>query len=315
MYGLTEGQGGTHTIEQSYEVRTVIPTTGKNKGKSPGFGKYQDMISKVANNILPLYRKQLDSTGKIPSGKQVAEVLHAAKLLYYDTRFALQSSTGKMSKEMPPAWTDHAWGCFVLFGPHGKQYAEFCAPTDDENAPTSRAASIAANNASKKREMSEIVGSAAVDRALDRAVFQDHNTLMAAKMMMKYGDAEDKANALAQLREFAKKGKENKTGDATPEEIFSIPFTTASHVPLPDGLDTAEVIGEDGLTWGQRMCRKVYESHECNSSANGFSPRDVVNKLNGKLSLEKVVEISDFLMSESLIFTTSVDDHYKGTNA
>ncbi len=123
MYGLTEGQGGTHTIERSFEVRNVIPTSGKNKSKSPGFGKYQEIVSEVANNILPLYRKQLDAGGKIPSGKQAADVLQATKLAYYDSRFAVQSTTGKMPKDMPPAWTDHAWGCFVLFGLLGKKYA------------------------------------------------------------------------------------------------------------------------------------------------------------------------------------------------
>ena len=69
MYGLPEGLGGTHCIVQSWEARTAITPTGKNKGKSLGFGKYQDMVSEVVNNILPIYKKQLDTSGHIPSGK------------------------------------------------------------------------------------------------------------------------------------------------------------------------------------------------------------------------------------------------------
>ncbi len=69
MYGLKEGHDGTHIVAQSKECRTVLSLTGKNKGKSAGMGKYQDMISEVANNILPLYKKQLGPDGKIPSGK------------------------------------------------------------------------------------------------------------------------------------------------------------------------------------------------------------------------------------------------------
>ncbi len=82
----------------------MIPTTSKNKGKSLGLGKYQDMISEVANNLLPLYMKQFDSNGKIPTGKQVADALHETKLAYYKTRLALQSATGKMPKEMNGCW-------------------------------------------------------------------------------------------------------------------------------------------------------------------------------------------------------------------
>ncbi len=53
----------------------------------------------------------------------------------------------------------------------------------------------AANASRKKRDTAETHGAA--DMALDRAIFQDHNSLLAAKMMMKYGDAEDKAKALS----------------------------------------------------------------------------------------------------------------------
>ncbi len=94
-----------------------------------------------------------------------------------------------------------------------------------------------------------------------------------------------------------------------------IPFTTASPLPVMDESDTGELVGEDGLTWAQGMCRKVYESQECHISANGFSPSHVADKLNGRLDLAKVVEVSDFLMAECLIFTTKVDDHYEGTKA
>ncbi len=57
MYGLKEGEGGTYTVALSHKIRTVLPLTGENKGKPPGMGKYHDMISERANNILPIYKR------------------------------------------------------------------------------------------------------------------------------------------------------------------------------------------------------------------------------------------------------------------
>jgi hypothetical protein len=79
MYRLKEGHGGTHTIAQSKECRTVMSLSGKNKGKSPRMGKYMEMISEVVNNILPLYKKQLGLDGKIPSGKTPIKVMQLTK--------------------------------------------------------------------------------------------------------------------------------------------------------------------------------------------------------------------------------------------
>jgi hypothetical protein len=89
MYGLTKGLGGTHNVVQSWEIRTAISASGKNKGKRLGFGKYQGIVSEVANNIFPIYKKQLDLTGLIPSGQQEPDVLEATKLTYYDTRVSI----------------------------------------------------------------------------------------------------------------------------------------------------------------------------------------------------------------------------------
>ncbi len=71
------------------------------------------------------------------------------------------------------------------------------------------------------------------ERALDHAIFQDHNSLLEAKMMMKYGDAEDKARALLLLRQFSKRGKENRHADSTATEAVPIPFTIPETVPSP----------------------------------------------------------------------------------
>ena len=98
MYGRTQGIGGTHTIEQSWEIRTAISGSGKNKEKSPGFGKYQNMVSDVANNILPLYKKQLDASGSILSSKQVSDILDATKVAYYRMRVAARAT--KLPTEM-----------------------------------------------------------------------------------------------------------------------------------------------------------------------------------------------------------------------
>jgi hypothetical protein len=118
------------------------------------------------------------------------------------------------------------------------------------------------------------------------------------------------------LREFSKKGKENKIESMeSPHVTVPIPFTILSPISILEGANTGEDIGEDGLTWGQRVCKFVYDSSECVASLHGFSPADVVNKLNGRIRVEKVTEISDFFMSEMAICTTDVDDHYKGTDA
>jgi len=309
MYGLKEGEGGTHTIALSHEIRTALSLSGKNKGKSPGMGKYQDMISECANNILPIYKRQLDSAGKIPSGKQVADVIAATKSLYYDSRFALQSGTGKMTKQMPPAWTDNAWGCFVLFGPHGKGFAEFCLPSDTDAQPSSRAAALALASMSSKAACKN-EGACSIS-SMDRA-FADHNNIMVAKMMMKYGSAEDKAKALATLREFWDRGKENKEEPETPEDVIPIPFNVAA-TPIAHqiGPDTGDAVGDDGLTWAQRVCKRVYESTQCRESEHGFTPEDVVEKMNGRIDISVAKDATDFLMIEMHICTTSEDNHYK----
>ena len=316
IYGLKEGESGTHTVADSFACRTVLATSGKNKGKSPAMGKYMEMISEVVNNILPLYKKELDSGGNIPSGKTPSEVLMATKAAYYDSRVAANK---KLPKEMPVAWTDFAWSTFVMFGPQGKQYAEFCAPTDDDAQPTSRSAALAAAILNRKRHVLESAGSSAMDR-----VFEDHNNIMAAKMMLKYGGPQDKVAALASIREFLNKGKENLPTAplvfTTPSHVntIAIPFTVATPTAQPQqgpdlGPDTGDDVGDDGLTWVQRACKSVYDSKECNESVYGFTYDTVVEKLNGRVSLKAASDATDFLMLECHIFTTSQDHHYKST--
>jgi hypothetical protein len=319
MYGLKEGHGGTHTVAQSKECRTVLSLTGKNKGKSAGMGKYQEMISEVVNNILPLYKQQLGPDGKIPSGKTPSEILQLTKVDYYASRVA--SSEGmarKMPSEMPRAWTDHAWASFVLFGPQGKQFAEFCFPVDDDAAPTSRSAAKAAmlSSRSNKRDFNGMEVSGGMDQVL-----RDHNSIMIAKMMVKYGTPADKLHALAVLRDIFKNEKENT--QVTPSPTSSPSSTDISvsaptlHTPSSSamelGPDTGDAIGDDGLTWTQRACKAIYDTKECNESMHGFSPTDVVSKLNGRVSLTAAMEATDFLMLEMHLHTTSIDHHYKST--
>ncbi len=110
---------------------------------------------------------------------------------------------------------------------------------------------------------------------MDRAIYQDHNSLLATKIMVKYGDAEDKARAQSMLRDFTNWGMENKLADTSPTESVPIPFTIPSSRPILDYQDTGDEIGFDALTWGQRECKRVYESTECLDSSNRFSPTDV----------------------------------------
>ncbi len=85
------------------------------------------------------------------------------------------------------AWTDNVWLSFVLFSPQGKQYAEFCIPTNDDAEPTSRFAALSSLHTNKH----SLIESAAFGPAMDRAL-SDHNNTMAAKFMMNYGSDEDK---------------------------------------------------------------------------------------------------------------------------
>ncbi len=112
--------------------------------------------------------------------------------------------------------------------------------------------------------------------------------------MMKYGDAENKATALALMREFSKKGKDNKNADSSPEETVSIPFTIPSSTTTDGGPGTGELIATHGLTWAHRLCNKVFHSDACLNSPNGFSLVDVFAKINGRICLSQVVDICVF---------------------
>jgi hypothetical protein len=82
MYGLTKGQGRTYTIAHSSEFRTTLIPFDKNKGKSNAMAKYDEIVSEVVNNIIPLYKMQLDSNGIIPSRKTPDEILALTKVAY-----------------------------------------------------------------------------------------------------------------------------------------------------------------------------------------------------------------------------------------
>jgi hypothetical protein len=147
--------------------------------------------------------------------------------------------------------------------------------------------------------------------------FEEHTNMMAAKMMLKYGGPQDKAAALASIREYLNKGKENIPTDS-PLHTTAIPFTVATPTARPQqapilGPDTGDDVGDDGFTWVQRACKSVYDSKECNESVYGFSPADVVEKLSFSVSLKAASDATDFLMLECHIFTTSQDNHYKST--
>jgi hypothetical protein len=136
-------------------------------------------------------------------------------------------------------------------------------------------------------------------------------------MLMKYGnDDEDKASALRMLTDFSKKGKDYKVdSNESPLSTVAIPFTISFPISALEGPDTGEEIGIDGLTWGQRVCKQAYYGSNCMESLHGFSSAGVVKKLNGRIGVEVVKDISDILMPEMAIFTKNVDGHYKGTDA
>ena len=183
----------------------MLTASRKNKSKILGMGKYTEMISDVANNIIPLCKKQVDFGGKIPSGKTPTKVAMVTKAECYNSRFVLQGVAKKMPKEMPIAWFDFASSSFVMFGPQGKQYADFCFPTHDDAHPTSRSAALARAIFDRKRPL---LGSAR-HGGMGQA-FQNFKKIMVAKMMMmKYGNEEDYKTTFAVLSEFMRKGKGN----------------------------------------------------------------------------------------------------------
>jgi hypothetical protein len=134
---------------------------------------------------------------------------------------------------MHSTWTGFPWGYFVLFGTLVKKNAEFCMASNDDAGvgghATANEVRADANVSTKRRDTFEGSTCGAIDRALDCAIFLDHNYLLVAKMMKKYRDAEDKAKAMSMLRDFSDRGKENKAADSTPTETLPIPFI---HDPL-----------------------------------------------------------------------------------
>ncbi len=73
---------------------------------------------------------------------------------------------------------------------------------------------------------------------MDRAL-QNHNNIMIAKMMVKYGTGEDKLNALAVLRDLFNKEKENMVETASPMETIDIEFNT----DIPTSTPTSRELG------------------------------------------------------------------------
>ncbi len=132
---------------------------------------------------------------------------------------------------------------------------------------------------------------------MDR-VFEDHNNIMAAKMMLKYGGPQNKASTLASIRVFLNKGKENISTSSpvnTTTNMFTVATPTAQQQQARHlGLGTCDDVGDDGLTWVQRACKSVYGSKECNESVYGFTVANVVEKLNGTVSLEAASDATDF---------------------
>ena len=54
--------------------------------------------------------------------------------------------------------------------------------------------------------------------------------------------------------------------------------------------------GNHNIVWSWEILTAIYESAECLDSPNGFSPGDIFRKINGRIAMEDVVDISDFLM-------------------
>jgi hypothetical protein len=79
------------------------------------------------------------------------------------------------------------------------------------------------------------------------------------------------------------------------------------------GPDTGDGIGNINLTWTHRACKTIYDTKKCNDSEHGFSPTDVVTKLNGRVPIAAKMDATDFLMMEMHLFMTNIDDYYTPT--
>ena len=219
-----------------------------------------------------------------------------------------------MAKDMPLAWTDYPWQCFVMFGPYGKKYPEFCFPADNEDgSPTSRAAAKASEAANKKRAVSENLGA-------KQLAIANHNKMLGAKMLLKYGAPEDKERALKIIREIM-----NEDEVTLAPSLVAVPMAPrhrqASHAspasaraPRAPAPTSTNQIGDDGLTHNQRVCLEVFCDDECMDSPAGFTADDVVNFLTWRdgptLTRDQVVEAMEFLSSEARIGLTQNPEHY-----
>ncbi len=136
--------------------------------------------------------------------------------------------------------------------------------------------------------------------------------------MLKYGGPEDKESTLAIIRDFLNKGKEN-IPTASHVNTTTIPFTVATPTAQPQqALDFEQVevmMSVMMVLHGFNVHVRVstIDSKECNDSSFGFTAANVLEKLNGAVSLHAACDATDFLMLECHIFTTSEDNHYKRT--
>lgn len=212
------GKNGLPSVEDSVRWRTAFTLTWKCKGQSAIFAKVKDMKTAVANDILPLLR-QYCPDGRTPrSGLQWEEVLRRLKEDYW-----AQWSEKKKSKKgtpMPAAWSEPAWDCFVMFGPRGRAFPEFCPGGvqqfgNDINTSRQTARERDAQRKKAKREeerasMKENMSTTTPARSATATALEHHTRMWGLKLLLQYGSEESKARALAAMEREVMASLDNK---------------------------------------------------------------------------------------------------------
>ena len=202
------GVDGQPTIEDSAKWRSSFPLTGKNEGQSALFTKVNQMRSIVANKILPLLKPYVPD-GRTPrSGLQWDTVLQSVKEEYW--RDWSSSKKTKAGLPMPEAWSEPAWDVFVMFGPCGRGFPEFCpggVGHGDHGMNTSRQTAREREAQRKKAKREEgrcqenqppTAPAPALASATAHAL-ESHTHMIGLKLVLQFGSEAAKQKAVEQL--------------------------------------------------------------------------------------------------------------------
>jgi len=189
----------------------MLATTGKNKGKSNAMTKYDEIVPEVVNNIIPSTRRSWIRRAKFHQRRRRLRFLLSQR-----SRITTPGTQRKPVLEncqsKCPLRGPTTLGRPLFFSVPMENNTQISAPQQTTMPRRQAGLLLFLLFITKKRALTK---SAASGAAMNRALV-DHNNIMVAKFMMKYGNDEDKKLAVESLRHMWNKGKEN-TPKNTPE--------------------------------------------------------------------------------------------------